>query len=70
MIIISIIINRYGITPRIISVAAKFWNVEVAIPIHYPAGSSVPYDFEAELGKIMPEAKTLLLFPGNEYIVE
>lgn len=60
----------YEMDAREAALAAKFWNVDVAIPIHYPAGSSVPYDFEAELAKIMPEAKTLILAPGDEYVVE
>lgn len=60
----------YEMDAREAALAAKFWNVDVAVPIHYPAGSSVPYDFETEFSKIMPEAKTLILAPGDEYVVE
>lgn len=60
----------YEMDAREAALAAKFWDVDVAIPIHYPAGSNVPYEFEEELRKIMPEASTLILSPGKSFIVE
>lgn len=60
----------YEMDAREAALAAKFWNVEYAIPIHYPLGSTVPDDFKAELSRIYPEGKAILLMPGEECIAE
>ena len=55
----------YEMDAREGAIAADFWNVDVAIPIHYPAGSNVPMEFKEELSKRNKNIKTMILHPGD-----
>ncbi len=60
----------YEMDAREGAIAADLFGVKYAIPIHYPAGSSAPFDFKNELGKINPDIETVILETGIEYTAE
>ncbi len=47
------------------ALAASFFNVETAVPIHYPPGSEEPEAFRKELFRLNPKAVTRILKPGE-----
>lgn len=47
------------------ALAAKFLNVEIAVPIHFSPGSAEPEIFRNELSKLNPGIKTYILKPGE-----
>ena len=47
------------------ALAASFFNVETAVPIHYPPGSEEPETFRKELLRLNPKATTRILKPGE-----
>jgi L-ascorbate metabolism protein UlaG (beta-lactamase superfamily) len=47
------------------ALAASFFNVEIAVPIHYPPGSEEPEIFRKELLRLNPKAVTRILKPGD-----
>ncbi len=47
------------------ALAASFFNVETAVPIHYPPGSTEPEIFRKELLRLNPKATARILRPGD-----
>lgn len=52
------------------AMAASLFGVKVAIPIHYPPDTNFPKEFEQELLKLNPNARTVILKPGESYLAE
>lgn len=47
------------------ALAASFFNVETAVPVHYPPGSEEPEIFRNELMRLNPKAIACILKPGE-----
>lgn len=55
----------YEMNGREGALAASFFNVETAVPIHYPPGSEEPEIFRNELLHLNPKAAACILKPGE-----